>query len=129
MKLRDLMRSDPVTITEITRLGEAYRLMATHDIRHLPVVRDRKVVGMLSARDILGFRASTSFREDWQRAPVASAMVQPPQTAGPDDSLTEAAGRLASARIGALPIVERGALIGLVTVTDVLEAEVTQAMH
>jgi CBS domain-containing protein len=55
-------------------------------------------------------------------------MIASVQTAGPDDSLTEVAGRLAGSHIGALPIVERGALLGLVTVTDVLEAEVREAM-
>lgn len=48
-------------------------------------------------------------------------MTAPAQTAGPDDSITEAAGRLAAARIGTLPIVELGRLLGLVTVTDILD--------
>ncbi len=56
-------------------------------------------------------------------------MRSSPQTAGPDDSLTEAAGRMAMSKIGSLPIVERGKLIGLVTVTDVLDAEVSEAMR
>ena len=73
-------------------------------------------------------RATTAFREDWWRAPVGVAMVPSPQTAHPDDSLTEAAARLANARIGALPIVELGALVGIVTVSDVLDAEVRTAM-
>lgn len=128
MKLREIMKPSPWTVTEISRLGDAHQLMTTHRIRHLPVVRDGKLVGILSERDILEYRAKTAFREDWWRAPVSAAMIAQPQTAGPDDSLTEVAGRLAAARIGAMPIVERGALIGLVTVTDVLEAEVASAM-
>jgi acetoin utilization protein AcuB len=59
---------------------------------------------------------------------VHDAMTTPVKTAGPDDSLTEIAGRMALAKIGALPVVERGVLIGLVTVTDVLDAEVRSAM-
>jgi len=55
-------------------------------------------------------------------------MISPPQTAAPEDSLTEVAGRLALAKIGAMPVVELGNLIGLVTTTDVLEAEVREAM-
>jgi acetoin utilization protein AcuB len=128
MKLRDIMKPSPRTITEVTRLGEAHRIMTSHRIRHLPVVRDGRLCGILSERDILEYRAKTPFREDRWRAPVSAAMTAPPQTAGPDDSLTELAGRLAAAKIGAMPVVERGILIGLVTVTDVLEAEVARAM-
>jgi acetoin utilization protein AcuB len=128
MKLRDIMKPSPRTVTEVSRLGEAYQLMSKHGIRHLPVVHEGRICGILSERDILEYRAKTAFRDDWWRAPVSAAMVAPPQTAGPDDSLTEIAGRLARAKIGAMPIVERGALIGLVTVTDVLEAEVSQSM-
>ncbi len=128
MKLREIMRASPQTVVETTRLGEAQRLMSTLGIRHLPVVSDGRLCGILSSRDILAYRATTAFREDWWRAPVSAAMIRSPQTANPEDSLTEAAGRLARSRIGALPVVERGLLIGIVTVTDVLDAEVRVAM-
>jgi CBS domain-containing protein len=122
------MKPSPITVTEVTQLGEAMQTMMRNHIRHLPVVRGDKLCGILSERDILHYRAVTSFREDWWRAPVSTAMIATVQTAGPDDSLTEIAGRLADSRIGALPIVERGVLLGLVTVTDVLQAEVREAM-
>jgi acetoin utilization protein AcuB len=122
------MKLDPITVTEVTRLGEALQLMMDNRFRHLPVVRDGRLAGIVTERDILRYRAVTSFREDWWRAPVSAAMVANVQTAGPDDSLTEVVGRLAVSRIGALPIVERGRLVGLVTLTDVLEAEVCDAM-
>jgi CBS domain-containing protein len=128
MKLRELMKPGPITVTETTSLWEAYRLMTDHHIRHLPVIRGDALCGILSERDLLDYRARTAFREDWWRAPVGVAMTWSPQTAGPEDSLTEVAGRLALAKIGALPVVERGKLLGLVTVTDVLEAEVREAM-
>lgn len=128
MKVREIMKPAPITATEVTKLGEAMQTMMKHRIRHLPIVRGDHLCGILSERDIFHYRAITAFREDWWRAPVTAAMIAAVQTAGPDDSLTEVAGRLADSRIGALPIVERGVLRGLVTVTDVLEAEVRQAM-
>lgn len=128
MKVREIMKAPPITVAEVDKLGDAMRLMMKHHIRHLPVTRGDRLCGILSERDILHYRAVTSFREDWWRAPVTAAMVESVQTAGPDDSLTEVAGRLAVSRIGALPIVEHGTLRGLVTVTDVLEAEVQSAM-
>lgn len=128
MKVRDIMKTGPITVEEVTNLGDALRTMMKHRFRHLPVVRGNRLVGILSERDILHYRAVTAFREDWWRAPVTSAMTATVQTVGPDDSLTEVAGRLADSRIGALPVVERGSLLGLITVIDVLEAEVREAM-
>ena len=122
------MKTQLITTTELAHLGVAYSLMRDHEIRHLPVLRDGRLCGLLSERDILGYRARAEADEDWWRDLVKDAMSSPPQTAGPDDSVTEAAGRLAAARIGALPIVDCGHLIGLVTTTDVLEAEVRRAM-
>lgn len=128
MKVREIMKPSPITVTEVTNLGEALTTMMKHGIRHLPVVRGDALRGILTERDILHYRAVTPFREDWRRSPVTSAMVASVQTAGADDSLTEIAGRLADSRIGALPIVERGKLLGIVTVGDVLAAEVREAM-
>lgn len=128
MKVRDIMKPAPVTATEVTRLGEALQTMMKHRIRHLPIVRGDRLCGILSERDILHYRAVTAYREDWWRAPVTAAMVASVQTVGPDDSLTEVAGRLADSRIGALPIVDGGKLLGIVSVIDVLDAEVRQAM-
>lgn len=128
MKVREIMKSAPITVTESTPLGDAARTMTEHHIRHLPVVRGQRLCGILSERDVLHYRAASVSGEDWWQAPVTAAMIASVQTAAPDDSLTEVAGRMANSRIGALPIVERGTLLGLITVTDVLEAEVREAM-
>ncbi|HEY5923526.1 MAG TPA: CBS domain-containing protein [Kofleriaceae bacterium] len=122
------MRPGPITIHGTDSLGAAQRVMARSRIRHLPVIAGDRLVGMLSARDILAVRARKDGHGDWWSIRVHDAMTAPAQTAGPDDSLTEVAGRMALAKIGALPVVERGALLGLVTVTDVLDAEVRTAM-
>jgi len=129
MLLKQIMKRDPLTANDTDRLGDLHRKMVAAHSRHLPVLHDGKLVGVLSERDILEYRAKRDFDEDWWRAPATAAMRTSPQTAGPDDSLTEAAGRMAMSKIGSLPIVERGKLIGLVTVTDVLDAEVAEAMR
>jgi len=127
MKARELMRPGAFTVLETDCLGNAYSAMRRSHIRHLPVMSDGKLVGMLSERDVLAARARVD-EADWWTIPVRLAMHSPAQTAGPDDSLQEVAGRMASAKIGAMPIVERGKLLGLATITDVLEAEVRNAM-
>ena len=127
MKIRDVMRPGAFTICDTDCLGNAYSVMNRSRIRHLPVTSAGKLVGILSERDILATRAHID-DADWWRIPVSRAMKMPVQTAGPDDSLTEVAGRMALAKIGAMPVVERGKLLGLATVTDVLDGEVRSAM-
>ncbi len=129
MKISEVMRPGAYTIADSETLGVAQAAMARARIRHLPVLHAERLVGMLSERDVLRVRALAS-EEDrlWWTVPVGEAMHTPPQTAGPDDSLTEVAGRMAAAKIGAMPIVERGRLLGIATITDVLDAEVRMAM-
>lgn len=129
MLLKQIMKRDPLTANDTDSLGDLHRKMQAAHIRHLPVMHDGKLIGILTERDLLEYRAKRDTYEDWPRAVAAAAMHAPVQTAGPDDSLTEAAGRMATSKIGALPIVERGHLIGLVTITDVLAAEVAEAMR
>ena len=52
MKVRDWMTKDPITITEDTPLLDGFRIFREYDIRHLPVVRDQRLVGILSNRDL-----------------------------------------------------------------------------
>jgi CBS domain-containing protein len=65
---------------------------------------------------------------DLDRVMVSEAMRTEVQTAGPEDGLTEAAARMAEHKIGCLPITEKGKLIGLVTVTDILAGEVRASL-
>jgi len=128
MKIREIMRPGPVTIGETDSLGAAQRAMSRSRVRHLPVISEGKVVGMLSERDILLTRSRAERDDDWWTMTVHDAMRAPAQTAGPDDSLHEVAARMAAYKIGAMPIVERGKVLGIVTVSDVLDAEVREAM-
>lgn len=129
MKVRDIMRPRPFTIASTDTLGNAQRAMMRARIRHLPVMAGGHLVGILTERDLLGARAHADGDELWWKIPVARAMRSPVQTAGADDSLSEVAGRMAMSKIGALPIVERGALLGIITVSDVLAGELQQAME
>jgi acetoin utilization protein AcuB len=128
MNIRTIMRVQPWTVSGTDSLGTAEQAMLRYGIRHLPVIEDGRVVGMLSERDVFAARARAQPDVPWWRLDVRGAMSSPAQTAHPEDSLTEVAGRLAVSKVGALPVVELGRLVGLVTVSDVLEAEVMQAM-
>jgi len=129
MKIRDVMRPGPLTIAAGDSLGAAQRTMARAHIRHLPVVSESGLVGMLSERDVLAARARASSEgATWWTWTVREAMSTPAQTAHPEDSLTEVAARLAAGKLGAMPIVEMGKILGIATVSDVLDAEVREAM-
>lgn len=128
MKVRDIMRPRPLTISSTDTLGNAQRTMMRARIRHLPVMSGEHLVGILTERDLLAARAHADVEDAWWKILVAREMRTPVQTAGPDDSVSEVAGRMAVSKIGALPIVERGALLGIITVSDVLAGELQQAM-
>ncbi len=128
MKIREIMRPGPYTIDQSATLGTAQRVMTRSRVRHLPVLGDGRLVGMLSERDVLAARAAAGADDDWWAIRVRAAMRVPVQTAGPDESLTEIAGRMAEGKLGAMPVVERGKLLGLVTISDVLDAEVRESM-
>jgi acetoin utilization protein AcuB len=128
MKVKDIMKRGPLTIREDDVLSMAQSLMTWAGIRHLPVLRQGKLTGILSDRDLLSYRVRSAGELDWRRARVRAAMHPTPQTAHPDDSLTEVAGRMATAKIGALPVVDKGDLVGIITTIDVLAGEVREAM-
>ncbi len=129
MKIREIMRPGPYTIDHNATLGAAQRLMTRSRVRHLPVLGDGRLVGILSERDVLAARAAAGADDDWWALRVRAAMRMPAQTAGPDEALNEIAGRMADGKLGAMPVVERGKLLGLVTISDVLDAEVREAMR
>ncbi len=128
MKVRDIMKPAPVVIGETDTLGNAQDAMTMYKIRHLPVIDEGKLVGMLSERDVLVARAHCEPDDEWWKIPVHVAMQAPARTAHPEDSLLEIAARMAADKLDALPVVERGHLLGILTVIDVLDAEVRTQM-
>lgn len=115
MNVRDFMTLDPVTIPVDAPLAEAWRRMETHDVRHLPVVRGPELVGILSDRDLI--EATT---EEFESQRVEDRL-HTPALIGPDDSAVAAALELSLRRVGCLPVVEQGTLLGILSEYDVLE--------
>ncbi len=126
-KVRDLMAREVVTLGRNDTLQLARDIMTLGRIRHFPVVEGEEVVGVVSQRDL--FRASLGsvlkYGEKAQReflgaVRVKEVMSQPPITISPDASIQEAALLMAEKKIGCLPVVENGRLVGLMTETDIL---------
>ncbi len=120
MKVRDVLRGRRLlTVEETDSLSLAAQMMAWGTVRHLPVTREGRLVGVLSERDVLRSRAVGESLNGLSR-PVGEAMTRPPKTAAPDDDLLEVEARLSQEKIGCLPIVERGRLVGMLTASDLL---------
>ncbi len=122
MLIQDIMQRRVVTTAPETHLAAAYRLMQEHDIRHLPVVEGTRLVGVVTDRDLRFLTrklVATPFHDDDR---VADLMTPHPVTAGPLDPVEEAARLMRARKIGCLPVVEGAALVGIVTVTDLLDA-------
>ena len=101
--------------------------MTLGGVRHMPVVRGGVLVGVVSERDLLRASLSnlTSFRREERRAflqvvEITRVMSTPPIVISPEAEIEQAARLLAEKKIGCLPVVEEGKLIGLLTETDVL---------
>jgi CBS domain-containing protein len=127
MDVRDLMRTEVVTLDADDTLDLADDIMRLGRIRHLPVVADGHVVGIVSERDL--FRAAVSSllqlrreaeREWFAAIPVEAVMTARVFTIAPSAPLRAAVAIMLDKRIGCLPVVEDGKLVGLVSESDCL---------
>ncbi len=113
----EFMTKDLVTVREADDLALAEALLKLGGIRHLPVVRDRKLVGILTHRDVLrsGLSGKTSARE----LPVSEVMTKDPTFVRPALGLSQAARLMLERKFGCLPVCEDdGTLVGVITEAD-----------
>ena len=125
----DAMTAPAVTVTPTDSLRDAAKLMVDHQVRHLPVIEEDVVVGMLSDRDIrtlVGDPVRFAETRETNGAPelnVRDAMATIALTVHRNRPLSELAKELAAERLGALPVVDsNGKLIGIVSYVDALRA-------
>ena len=127
MRVSHWMTRPVVTVKPRDTLRTARRLMAEHRINQLPVVRNDKLVGMVTDRDLRdAYPSSTQLYRSKKVDEFAdSHTVEEVMTFNvigvtPDTPLEEAAALLRRHRIGALPVVEKGKLVGILTRSDLL---------
>jgi acetoin utilization protein AcuB len=123
--VRDSMTQEVATLAPETTAAEALALCREKRIRHLPVVEDGSLAGMVSDRDL---RSATPALGDPERASalekilVRDVMSREVFTAHPDDPIEQAANEMREKKLGCLPVVEDGELVGIITTSDVMEA-------
>jgi acetoin utilization protein AcuB len=123
--VKDSMTREIVTLSPDETAGTALALCRERRIRHLPVLKEGRLVGIVSDRDL---RSSTPALGDQGRAAalqeilVEDVMARDVLTTLPDDPIEHAANVMREERIGCLPVVESGELVGIVTSSDVMAA-------
>ncbi|HKY53607.1 MAG TPA: CBS domain-containing protein, partial [Anaerolineales bacterium] len=134
--VRDWMTPNPITITLQTTLPEARQLMDEHFVRRLPVVHRGRLVGIVTRGDIREAQASTvttlgvyELNYLLDHLPVKEFMAYEPITISADATIAEAARRMQQHKVGALPVVEYGELVGIITESDLCRLLILQAEY
>lgn len=122
------MTADPVTVEPHMRFVEARKIMEEEGFRHLPVLDRGKLVGMLSLSDVRRVSPSpaTTFSAGeinylYDKMEVRDAMTFDPIFVAPDTPVEDAALLTYKNKIGALPVVQGGRLVGIITQTDLYD--------
>jgi len=117
-----------ITLTKADDLEKAEHLFKKHKIRHIPVVEGRAIIGILSYTDLLriSFADAVDETEDeieslvYNMFTIEQVMAKNVETVNSDTSIKDVAKILAKREFHALPIVDDGNLVGIVTTTDLI---------
>jgi len=127
MRIKDIMSTNVVTVTEDTRVDDARKIMEAHNIRRLPVMKKDKLVGLVTKHMILEAAPSPATSLNiWElhyllaKMTVKDIMVKKPLTIPADMPVEEALELGQEKGFGAFPVMEDGRLAGMVTESDIV---------
>ena len=123
MKIADILRHkgrDVVTASKGDSVLHAVRVLVDHNIGGVVVVDGKEVIGILTERDILRLVARQP--DELQGLEVGQVMTSDVIKAAPDDDLADVVQVMTENRIRHLPVIENGAVAGIVTIGDVVNA-------
>ena len=125
--VREIMMGSPVTLKPDETLDLANDVISLGRIRHIPIIEDGRLVGVLSERDMMGAATTTIFglKRKSKSALLKSVLIKDVMkkkvvTVKPDTPIKDAAHLMKEKKIGCVPVVNEGSLVGLVTTTDIL---------
>jgi acetoin utilization protein AcuB len=124
--VRDVMTREPFVLEPEDSLMKALEIMRLRGVRRVPIVLAGLLVGLLVEGDLKRAEPSTlsESQDDFNRVmdetPISRIMIQNPMTIAPDTSLLEAAETLHATKYGALPVVEDGKVVGILTDNDLI---------
>jgi CBS domain-containing protein len=121
----EIMTREPYSLGPDDSLASARKMMAEHHIRHIPVLSgDGSLIGLVSQRDVLAAEDSTVLNEEGgpdsldQYVAISSIMTTPVQTVEEHAGLRGTAMHLQKNKLGCLPVLNEGQLVGIITDTD-----------
>jgi len=120
MKVSDLAHHELFTAQADETLDQAADRMSWHQVGALPVFDGQRLVGIITERDLT---AAVAEEVDPATTPVADYMTSAPEVLQPDSELADAAHTMLQLGVRHLPVVQRGRLVGVLSMRDVLEAE------
>ena len=121
VEVEDVMVDKVITVKADATVRDAVKLMNKHDIGCLVVVENGKPIGIVTERDMLKRVLAES--EELKRMNMEGIMSKPLIVGKPDMEIERAAKIMFTKKIKKLPIVERGRLLGIVTLTDLLRIQ------
>jgi acetoin utilization protein AcuB len=117
MKIHTLMVSDPITISAHASISEAIELMKINSIRHLPVIsEENSLEGFLTLADLKQGLIPSMLGD----LNLRDLMIKEPITVRSEDDVEVAAQLIYKHKIGGIPVVDNGKLVGIITATDIL---------
>ena len=126
LRVKNYMSTNPETLTPEDRLLDADLLIRRAGVRHIPVMSEGKLAGLLTDRDVRRYAPSIldstpeEYNRIFEQTRVSTVMTRDVSTISPDATLAEAVAVLYGERRGCLPVVDGGQLIGILTRRDVL---------
>ena len=127
LRVKDIMTPHPKTVEPTNSVGTAFRLMQEGGFHHLPVVENGRLVGLVHAHDLRRHLGMVSLPERtdvtpevWEAVPLAHLMHPVRFTVTPETTVEEAVRRMEQEGITGVPVVKDEALVGIVTIRDVL---------
>src|SRR5450759_678226 len=122
------MTTELVTVQETDTLLDATMFFVRSTFRHLPVVRGKELVGVITERDVKQYApsvlsgiSSEDYNSIMETTTISRVMTRSPITVRPEQSVLEAAKLLYAKRLGCLPVVQDSELVGIITTTDMLK--------
>ena len=129
MKVKEWMIPDPFILDADQPIKVAVEQEVENRIRHIPVVRENALVGILTDRDVKRALPSViagatpgEYRAFMERTPVSEVMTPDPITCEPDTDLREAVRIFVEHKFGAIPVIENGRVVAILCQTDALRA-------
>jgi len=132
MKVANVMTNHPISVSPEDSIQQVREIMDEENIRQLPVINEKELIGIITDRDIRSFLGGRRIikkeeQEVAMETKVATVMTDKPITLSPDDDLREAVELLLEEKVGGIPVVDWDVgLMGIITYVDVLRCFLEQ---